>query len=147
MRGVSGAKSRKESANSASNCFVLLILILAVAVPIANAGGRGTHRTALLSPFDSLIWDRKRTLRMFGYRHALEAYVPKDKRLFGYFALPVLVGDDIVAAIDLKADRKARKLLMQKWSWVAGAPKGSRKELKRRIEQELDRFERFQLAD
>ncbi len=73
--------------------------------------------------------------------------MPKEKRLFGYFALPVLVGDDIVAAIDLKTDRKARKLLMQKWSWVDGAPKGARKELKRRIEQELDRFERFQLAD
>ena len=74
--------------------------------------------------------------------------MPKEKRLFGYFALPVLVGDDIVAAIDLKTDRKSRKLLMQKWNWVgAGARKGARKELKRRIEEELDRFERFQLAE
>jgi uncharacterized protein YcaQ len=68
--------------------------------------------------------------------------------VFGYFALPVLVGDDIVAALDLKTDRKSRKLLVQKWSWVGkGAPKGARKELKRRIEQELHRFERFQLAE
>jgi uncharacterized protein YcaQ len=68
--------------------------------------------------------------------------------VFGYFALPVLVGDNIVAALDLKTDRKSRKLLVQKWSWVgAGAARGARKELKTRIEQELHRFERFQLAD
>jgi uncharacterized protein len=83
----------------------------------------------------------------FGYGHRFEAYVPKEKRLFGYFALPVLVGGDIVAAIDLKTDRKARKLLMQKWNWVGGAPKGDRKDLKRRIEEELHRFECFQLAE
>ena len=102
----------------------------------------------LLSPFDPLIIQRKRTELFFGYGHRFEAYVPKEKRLFGYFALPVLVGDEIVAAIDLKTDRQNRKLLMQKWSWVGGAPKGAaRKELKRRIEEELHRFERFQLAD
>jgi uncharacterized protein len=102
----------------------------------------------LLSPFDPLIIQRKRTELFFGYGHRFEAYVPKEKRLFGYFALPVLAGDEIVAAIDLKTDRQKRKLLMQKWSWVGGAPKGAaRKELKRRIEEELHRFERFQLAD
>jgi uncharacterized protein len=102
----------------------------------------------LLSPFDPLIIQRKRTELFFGYGHRFEAYVPKEKRLFGYFALPVLVGDDIVAAIDLKADRKERKLLMQKWSWVGkGAARGAAKEFKRRIEEELDRFERFQLAE
>ena len=74
--------------------------------------------------------------------------MPKEKRLFGYFALPVLVGDDIVAALDLKTDRRNRKLLMQKWSWVGnGKKQASRKELKRRIEEELDRFARFQLAE
>ena len=51
--------------------------------------------------------------------------MPKEKRLFGYFALPVLVGDEIVAAIDLKTDRSRRKLLMQQWSWVGG---GARKD-------------------
>jgi uncharacterized protein len=111
---------------------------------IAAAASELVH---ILSPFDPLVIQRKRSELFFGYGHRFEAYVPKEKRLFGYFALPVLVGDDIVAAIDLKTDRKARKLLMQKWSWVDGAPKGARKELKRRIEQELDRFERFQLAD
>jgi uncharacterized protein YcaQ len=67
--------------------------------------------------------------------------------VFGYFALPVLVGDAIVAALDLKTDRKSRKLLMQKWNWVAAAPRGARRELKRRIEEELHRFEQFQLTE
>ncbi|QPF86283.1 YcaQ family DNA glycosylase [Bradyrhizobium genosp. L] len=102
----------------------------------------------ILSPFDPLIIQRKRTELIFGYGHRFEAYVPKEKRVFGYFALPVLVGDDIVAAIDLKTDRQNKKLLMQKWSWVGnGKKQAARKELKRRIEDELDRFERFQLAD
>jgi len=101
----------------------------------------------ILSPFDPLIIQRKRTELIFDYGHRFEAYVPKQKRVFGYFALPVLVGDEIVAAIDLKTDRQNRKLLMQRWSWVGAAKKGPRRELKRRIEEELDRFERFQLAD
>jgi len=104
----------------------------------------------ILSPFDPLIIQRKRTELIFGYGHKFEAYVPKEKRVFGYFALPVLVGDEIVAALDLKTDRQNRKLLMQKWSWVGAgkAAKGeARKELKSRIEEELDRFERFQLAE
>jgi uncharacterized protein YcaQ len=102
----------------------------------------------ILSPFDPLIIQRKRTELFFGYGHRFEAYVPKEKRQFGYFALPVLVGENIVAVIDLKTDRKNRKLLMQKWSWVGkGAVRGARKDFKRRIEEELDRFERFQLAE
>jgi uncharacterized protein len=100
----------------------------------------------ILSPFDPLIIQRKRTLLFFNYEHRFEAYVPKEKRRFGYFALPVLVGDDIVAALDLKTDRKRGKLLLQKWNWVGGA-KGARGDLKRRIEDELHRFERFQLAE
>jgi uncharacterized protein len=99
----------------------------------------------ILSPFDPLIIQRKRTLLFFNYEHRFEAYVPKEKRRFGYFALPVLVGDDIVAALDLKTDRNRGKLLLQKWNWVGGA-KGARADLKRRIEEELHRFERFQLA-
>ena len=104
----------------------------------------------ILSPFDPLIIQRKRTHLVFDYEHRFEAYVPKEKRKFGYFALPVLVGEDIVAALDLKTDRKKGKLLLQKWNWVGEgkAARGDpRKELKRRIEEELDRFERFQLAE
>lgn len=97
----------------------------------------------ILSPFDPLINQRKRVGLFFGYEHRFEAYVPKDKRVFGYFALPVLVGDEIVAAIDLKTDREREKLLMQRWTWVG---RGAARAHKRRIEEELHRFERFQLA-
>ena len=101
----------------------------------------------ILSPFDPLIIQRKRTKLFFGYDHKFEAYLPKEKRQFGYFALPVLVGDRIVAALDLKTDRQNRKLLMQKWTWVGdGTKKAARQELKRSIEEELGRFEGFQLG-
>jgi uncharacterized protein len=104
----------------------------------------------ILSPFDPLIIQRKRTNLFFDYDHLFEAYVPKAKRKLGYFALPVLVGDDIVAALDLKTDRQNKKLLMQKWNWV-GAGKRTKGEakaaLKRKIEDELHRFERFQLGE
>lgn len=65
-----------------------------------DAGGRGTHRTTLLSPFDPLVWDRKRTSRVFGFEHALEAYVPKDKRVHGYFAMPLLAGGRLIGRVD-----------------------------------------------
>ncbi len=106
--------------------------------------GPASEMIHILSPFDPLIIQRKRARLFFGYEHRFEAYVPREKRLFGYFALPVLVGEDIVAAIDLKTDRKRRELLVQKWSWIGKRP---RKDLKRRIEEELHRFERFQLAE
>jgi len=115
-----------------------------------GAGGEGPSPDLvhILSPFDPLIIQRKRTSLIFGYNHLFEAYVPKAKRKLGYFALPVLVGDEIVAALDLKTDRQNKKLLMQKWTWVGeGKKTGRRKELKRVIEDELDRFERFQLAE
>jgi len=113
----------------------------------AGEGGEG-GLVHILSPFDPLIIQRKRTELFFGYDHKFEAYVPKAKRVFGYFALPVLVGDEIVAALDLKTDRQNRKLLMQKWNWVGkGKARGGAKLYKRRIEQELDRFERFQLGE
>jgi uncharacterized protein YcaQ len=63
--------------------------------------------------------------------------------VFGYFACPVLVGDEVVAAIDLKTDRERQQLLIQKWTWVG---RGSARRDKKKIEAALDRFERFQLA-
>jgi uncharacterized protein YcaQ len=115
---------------------------------LENAGEAASELVHILSPFDPLIIQRKRTHLFFDYEHRFEAYLPREKRVFGYFALPVVAGEDIVAALDLKTDRKDRKLLVQKWSWVGnGAKRGARKELKRRIEEELHRFERFQLAE
>ena len=97
----------------------------------------------ILSPFDPLIIQRKRLKLFFGYDHLFEAYLPREKRVFGYFALPVLVGDRVVAALDLKTDRAAAKLLIQQWSWIDGQGSPG---LKTRIEEELGRFERFQLG-
>jgi uncharacterized protein YcaQ len=101
------------------------------------------ERVHIFSPFDPLILQRRRLKLLFDYEHIFEAYVPKSKRRFGYFTLPVLVGDEIAAAIDLKTDRERQKLLLQQWTWLS---KHSRRRFKQQIEEELHRFERFQLA-
>jgi uncharacterized protein len=78
---------------------------------------RGRHRTTLLSPFDSLIWDRKRTLRVFGFEHALEAYVPAPKRVHGYFTMPLLAGGQLLGRVDPARSGStlvARKLTLDK---------------------------------
>jgi uncharacterized protein len=69
---------------------------------LASVGpaSHGRHRTTLLSPFDSLIWDRRRTMRLFGFQHSLEAYVPSAKRVHGYFAMPLLARGQLIGRVD-----------------------------------------------
>ncbi|MFI8364629.1 winged helix-turn-helix domain-containing protein [Streptomyces sp. NPDC085612] len=75
---------------------------------------RGRHRTTLLSPFDSLVWDRPRTERIFGFTHRLEAYVPKPKRIHGYFAMPLLAGGLLQGRVD--PAREGRTLVARQLS-------------------------------
>jgi uncharacterized protein len=97
----------------------------------------------ILSPFDPLIIQRKRFRLFFDYDYRFEAYVPKHKRVFGYFVCPVLIGDRMVAALDLKTDRSQQKLLVQRWNWIGRSASRTHKE---QVEAALHKFEHFQLG-
>ena len=96
----------------------------------------------VLSPFDPLIIQRARLSAFFGYDHLFEAYVPAAKRKVGYFALPVLLDDRVVAAIDIKSDRRRRELIIRQWTWTDDTRDGDRA----RVDAALHRFETFQFG-
>ncbi|HXS20248.1 MAG TPA: crosslink repair DNA glycosylase YcaQ family protein, partial [Steroidobacteraceae bacterium] len=79
----------------------------------------------------------------FDYEHRFEAYLPPHRRVLGYFACPVLAGDRIVAALDMKTDRAVRRLRIQKWTWMVKRPPRA---LRAAVETALHPFEQFQLA-
>ena len=89
----------------------------------ARAAAIDPARAALLSPFDSLVWFRDRTERMFGMRFRIELYTPAPKRVHGYDVLPLLQGDALVARVDLKSDREAKILRVQAAHAEPGAPR------------------------
>ena len=85
--------------------------------------GKFAPRTVLLSPFDNLIIDRKRTLALFGFEMSFEIYVPKEKRKFGYYVLPILHGDRLIGRIDPRMDKEQEKLSINGVFAEEAAPK------------------------
>jgi uncharacterized protein YcaQ len=86
---------------------------------------RSIKACALLSPFDPVVWNRDRAHRLFGFHYRIEIYTPQPKRIYGYYVLPILWGDDVVGRLDMKADRQGGRLLVQASFVEPGVPAGA----------------------
>lgn len=97
-------------------------------------------RGVLLAPFDPLLWDRTRTRRLFGFEHVMEIFKPKPERIYGYYCMPVLAGESLIARVDLKADRSTGRIeLLSCLMETEQASPASRQAANRAVERAIER--------